>query len=104
MRDGLLGGARLRLACEEHAGGRQLVRLRLWPRASARALLSVGLPSLLAAGAALDGAWLAVAPPALLAGLLALRLGLDCAAACAAVLRALATLGDGEPPGSIQMG
>jgi GT2 family glycosyltransferase len=31
VRTGALGGARLRLAAEEHGSGRQLVRLRIWP-------------------------------------------------------------------------
>jgi GT2 family glycosyltransferase len=34
VRGGMFGGARMRSAIEEHGGGRQLVRFRVWPRAS----------------------------------------------------------------------
>jgi glycosyltransferase involved in cell wall biosynthesis len=61
-RGGMLGGARLRHAIEEHGAGRQLVRYRVWPRVS---LFGLGLPFLLGLLAALafgDGAWPAAAP------------------------------------------
>lgn len=32
LRGGLLGAVRIRMAIEEHGGGRQLVRVRFWPR------------------------------------------------------------------------
>ena len=32
VRGGFFGCARLRLAVEEHGGGRQLARFRVWPR------------------------------------------------------------------------
>jgi GT2 family glycosyltransferase len=34
VRGGIFGAARMRSAIEEHGGGRQLVRFRVWPRAS----------------------------------------------------------------------
>jgi hypothetical protein len=34
VRGGIFGGARMRSAIEEHGGGRQLVRFRVWPRGS----------------------------------------------------------------------
>src|SRR5207302_2801590 len=40
VRGGLLGGARLRIGIEEHGSGRQLIRVRSWPRVSPVALLS----------------------------------------------------------------
>ena len=41
VRGGMFGGARMRSAIEEHGGGRQLVRFRVWPRASHFAQLSL---------------------------------------------------------------
>src|SRR5262249_8465361 len=45
VRGGLLGGARLLTAVEDHGQGRQLMRVRLWPRYS---LVAVGSIVLLA--------------------------------------------------------
>jgi hypothetical protein len=44
VRPGPLGGARLRTAVEEHGGGKQLTRVKVWPRVS---VAGVGLPLLL---------------------------------------------------------
>jgi len=41
VRGGLLGGARMRLAVEEHGAGRQLTRVAGWPRFSIAALLAL---------------------------------------------------------------
>jgi hypothetical protein len=41
VRGGIFGAARLRSAIEEHGGGRQLVRFRVWPRASHFAQLAL---------------------------------------------------------------
>jgi GT2 family glycosyltransferase len=47
LRGGPFAAARMRMAVEEHAGGRQLVRLRAWPRVSvAASLLAAGLGAL----------------------------------------------------------
>jgi GT2 family glycosyltransferase/membrane protein implicated in regulation of membrane protease activity len=59
IHSGVLAWARLRMAIEEHGSGKQLVRLRSWPRASR---LAVGLTVLvggLAVAAAVDGAAIA---------------------------------------------
>ncbi|MQA89835.1 MAG: glycosyltransferase [Gemmatimonas sp.] len=59
VRTGSLGAVRLRFGIEEHGGGRQLIRLRWWPRSSlARMALLVGLAGISIAALA-DGAWLA---------------------------------------------
>jgi hypothetical protein len=56
VRGGVLGAMRLRVGVEEHGEGRQLVRLRSWPRMSAAVIaLAVALVAL-CAGAALSGA------------------------------------------------
>jgi O-antigen biosynthesis protein len=79
VRGGLFGGARMRMAVEEHGSGRQLTRLSGWPRCSLAVLLALppgacalaaaaasapvtasvlGAGALLLAGrAALEGAW-----------------------------------------------
>jgi glycosyltransferase involved in cell wall biosynthesis len=90
VRDGTLGSVRLRMGVEEHGAGRQLVRLRAWPRPSGVALaLAFGL-LLLAAGAAADAAWAATAILGVAAMGLLLRISNDCAAALAALYCATA--------------
>jgi O-antigen biosynthesis protein len=49
LRTGPLGKVRIRLAVEEHGGGAQLVRARIWPRASAGGMLAALTLLLLAA-------------------------------------------------------
>lgn len=90
VRDGTLGSVRLRMGVEEHGAGRQLVRLRAWPRVSPPVLApALGLV-LLGAGAAADGAWAAAAVLAAAASALLVRVSNDCAAALAAVYCAAA--------------
>jgi GT2 family glycosyltransferase len=85
VRGGTLGGARIRLAVEEHGHGRQLVRARVWPRSSrGGALLSAALAAL-ALLAAFDAAW----PVAALLGAGSLVLAFQSVAGCA---RAVASL------------
>ena len=89
VRGGVLGGARLLLAIEDHGGGSQLVRVRVWPRASAAILALCGVLALLAALAALDGASAAsivLGAAATLVGLAAVG---QPAAAAASALRAV---------------
>ena len=89
-RRGLLGGARVRLALEEHGGGRQLARWRAWPRPSTAAVATVAALGALAVLALLDRGWVAAAALAALDGLLAWRIARDCGAALASLERALA--------------
>jgi hypothetical protein len=84
MRGGALGAVRLLMAYEEHGRGRQLVRLRAWPRAMRVAWLAGGF----AVGAALAGAVGAIIGEVVLlacAGVIAVRGVTDCAIATAAV-------------------
>jgi glycosyltransferase involved in cell wall biosynthesis len=90
VRGGMLGVARLRLAVEEHGAGRQLVRLRSWPRYSRVGIALTAIFGVLAAGAALDGAPVAGAILGVVALLLAVSALKDCAAATGALLYALA--------------
>jgi O-antigen biosynthesis protein len=91
VRPGPLGGVRLRTAVEEHGGGRQLTRVKLWPKAAAIAAL---LPAILVLAAI---AWNAGE------GELAIWLGVvfavstwravsDCSAAMGLALRQLAAI------------
>jgi hypothetical protein len=56
VRSGALGGARLLAATEEHGAGRQLTRLRAWPRLSPGGLAAVAVLAGLAGGAFAEGA------------------------------------------------
>jgi hypothetical protein len=55
LRAGPLGGVKIRTAVEEHGSGRQLMRVKIWPRASAGGVLVVMPVALLAAFALIDG-------------------------------------------------
>jgi GT2 family glycosyltransferase len=88
VRGGALGSARVRALIEEHGGGRQLLRLRCYPRSSGIGLAAPALFTLLSAGAALDGAWAAFVILAFGAVMLALRQLRECAGATAEVLEA----------------
>ncbi|MBS1886493.1 MAG: glycosyltransferase [Actinobacteria bacterium] len=55
LRSGPLAGARIRTAVEEHGHGRQLLRARIWPRASVAAVVAVVGLALLAVATSLSG-------------------------------------------------
>ncbi len=55
LRAGPLGGVKIRTAVEEHGSGRQLLRAKIWPRASAGGIIAVMLVALLAVFAVIDG-------------------------------------------------
>lgn len=96
VRGGLGGSARLRMAIEEHGGGRQLVHFRTWPRCSATGLGLTFLCAVLAAGAAQSQAWLSCAVFGAVSIVFVIRLFQDSAAATAAVLKALPTFDEKE--------
>ena len=48
LRAGVLGGVKIRTAVEEHGGGKQLLRARIWPRATAAGRLTILILTLLA--------------------------------------------------------
>ncbi len=89
VRGGLFGAVRARTTVEEHGGGHQLIRVHSWPRVRPTPFAVICLFSVLAALAAVDGAWI-------VAGLLAataiggmLSVFADCAAATDSFLYAL---------------
>jgi hypothetical protein len=84
-RGGVLGAVRIRMAVEEHGAGRQLERLRWWPRCAPLVLLFSLLFVVLAAGAAFDRAWPAAGLLGLVGTALAARSFHQCAVAMAAV-------------------
>jgi GT2 family glycosyltransferase len=55
LRAGPLGGVKIRTAIEEHGSGRQLMRAKIWPRASGGGIAVVTLFALLSASALHDG-------------------------------------------------
>jgi hypothetical protein len=85
VRTGVLGSVRLLMAHEEHGRGRQLVRLRLWPRATTACWIGVGGLVALAALAGVAGAGFATAVLASLATVVGVRTLADCSLATAAV-------------------
>ena len=87
-RAGALASVRTRLAVEEHGGGRQLWRLRCWPRLSGAGLLTLLSLTGLSAAAGLAGAVPAAAVLGALAVSGAVRSLLECSAATAAVASA----------------
>jgi GT2 family glycosyltransferase len=88
---GILGGARLLLAVEEHGWGRQLVRVRVWPRLAPLSLwlapLLIGLVSL----ALLGNAWV---PLGALSLLLALMVGRSLYESAAAIKSVVHSVGE----------
>ena len=96
VRGGLLGAARVVMGVEEHPGGRQLVRLRWWPKVSARGPGLALVFALLASAAARDHARVAAA----ILGLGTLFPGLRCltqsAAAVATITRGVRRLRGGD--------
>ena len=96
VRGGILGAARLLVGVEDHAGGKQLIRLRWWPRVPARGPMFALVVAALAVVAADAQAWLAAAALGLGALLPPLHIVQQCMAAMAAVQEAVARLRDGD--------
>jgi GT2 family glycosyltransferase len=90
LRGGLLGGARLRLAIEEHGGGRQLVRVRSWPHAPGAAILLGTLVAAIAGLAVITDADAVTVTLGVVAASLVLRLIYESGCATATIKRALA--------------
>jgi len=91
VRGGVVGNARLRVAIEEHGSGRQLVRVRFWPRTTAGATILLGVPMADAAALVAGPAVAAMALAGLSLALLARTL-YECGRAMATVHGALADL------------
>jgi GT2 family glycosyltransferase len=90
VRAGALGSARIRMAIEEHGAGRQLVRLRWWPRAAPGVWIMVAILVAVAAAALHSGAPATAVAMLALGILIAARVLYECASASATVLAATA--------------
>jgi hypothetical protein len=96
IRAGCLGAARLLMGVEEHAGMRQLVRVRWWPTVPlAGPGLMLGFAAL-ALGAAGDHAWVAAVILGFGAVLSGVRTIEECAAATAMIREAVGRMGSGD--------
>jgi hypothetical protein len=89
VRGGLPGGARVRLAIEEHGAGCQLVRARSWPRARWAPLALWAILAALALSAALSGELAVAIALAAVWGALTLRMLYAFALASGAIRNAL---------------
>jgi len=92
VRGGFFGAARLLMGVEEHAGGKQLVRLRWWPVVPTAGPLLAGVLAALARGASIDHAWVAAGVLGFGALLAATRALEQCSAAMATIREAVARL------------
>jgi GT2 family glycosyltransferase len=86
LRGGLFASMRLRLGVEEHGGGKQQLRFRLWPRFPVTATLATAILAGLGISALAAQAWIAGIGLTLAAGLLLAR-ALQDAALATGVLR-----------------
>jgi hypothetical protein len=99
----MLGSMRMRMAVEEHGGGRQLLRIRSWPRCSR---IGVGVALVfagLAGAAALSAAWIVAAVMAAVVAVIVACIVKDCATAAGVLQSVLAAEADEaqrdvEPP------
>ena len=85
VRGGFFGAARLLMGVEEHAGGKQLIRVRWWPVIPVAGPLLTLVFALLSRGAVRDHAWVAAAVLGLGAVLSAARAVEQCSAATATI-------------------
>ena len=97
VRGGMFGAARTCMASEDHDWGRQLIRFRSWPRLSPKGIVPALLSAALSTGAALDHAWIACAVLGVMSLSLVLLTLQECAAAAAAVFRALRAMEQKAP-------
>jgi GT2 family glycosyltransferase len=96
VRGGMLGVARILVAIEEHGAGKQLVRIRAWPKVIPWAFSFFLVFAGLSVAAALDGAWTACAILGVFAAVIALQALGDCASATALVLEGVGLIERGE--------
>jgi len=92
VRSGALGSARALMLVEEHDAGKQLVRVRAWPRWSTAAAVAALVLCALAIGAGRDGAWAACGILGALALGTATRIVQECAAAMTQIDTAIGKL------------
>ncbi len=86
IRGGLFGTLRLLMATEEHGGGKQMIRLRSWPRISAFGIGLTLVLAILTVFAAVDQSWYAYLILGVLSSATAIRSIGDCAVATGSYL------------------
>jgi glycosyltransferase involved in cell wall biosynthesis len=89
VRGGSLGAARMRMAVEEHGSGKQLLRFRMWPKASRGGIGIAAIFGLLAVGGALEGRWAVAVVLAAIALLVAISIVHHTATAAGMLTRVL---------------
>lgn len=89
VRAGICGGAKVRMALEDHGAGRQLARFQLWPTFSKAALLVTALFLVLALAAAMSGETMAAVLLVVLGGVPAVRSFHECNVASGVVRQAV---------------
>jgi GT2 family glycosyltransferase len=104
VRGGLCGVVRVRMAIEEHGGGRQLVRLFSWPRCSPTGFGVSALLATIATLAVIDHVWSVGVILGLGVVWLALHAFWDCAVATASYRQALEQLGNKEGDATVISG
>jgi O-antigen biosynthesis protein len=86
---GMLAAVRMRTAIEEHGSGRQMMRIRAWPKLWLAGFAATVLLALLAVGAWIDGAPAVALALALWVGAFAAVATLECSSAIGILLRAV---------------
>jgi GT2 family glycosyltransferase len=85
LRRGMFASTKLILAIEEHGGGRQLARVKMWPRFSRAAGIVAALAALLAVTAAFEREYITALALAGVFGVIAIRAIQECASSMHAV-------------------
>lgn len=98
LRGSALGAVRIHTTTEEHGGGKQLVRVRVWPVCSPRGGTLGLIAAALATWAAFEQNWLACAIFAFPAVAWAMRTFTDCASATATTMRSVYAAWSENPP------
>jgi GT2 family glycosyltransferase len=98
VRGGGLGASRMRMAVEEHGGGKQFLRFRVWPRCSRVGLALIAIFAGLAVAAAVDGTVVGAILLGAATLLLATSMIRDCATAMGAVTPAVDHYSDEPEP------
>lgn len=90
---GLFGAVRMRMAVEEHAGGKQMIKIRSWPKISKMGLVLSLFFAVLTILAAVDQAWYVYVVLGSTAALTAVHSFGDCAIATASFIKAIKSIG-----------
>ncbi|MGH7801473.1 MAG: glycosyltransferase [Thermodesulfobacteriota bacterium] len=93
IRGGLFGSLRILCAVEDHGGGKQMIRLRSWPKISPMGFVLTLFFTVLAIFASIDKAWYMYVILGVTASLTAVRSFGDCAVSTASFLKAIKQLG-----------